>query len=356
MLDYILLNIVGSGDVNYAFIPLLLTAGQAALSISQGVSAANAAKEAAERAGERASEDAAEAARRMRNIEMGNLRFTPEEKTMSNKYTEAYDMSMSRAGEDVAAESREQALATALTQDPSAGNILGSVDLFGDTARKDAIAGLQGRIDATSALAGQEQTIDQANIDAFNKQAAAEFASADQMERAAELGLRAAEDAKLEAERQKTQAIIGGLAEGTMSALGLGASSGTFDKLFGTGDKIAENFKQYQAGETITFGDDKKDDDKKEGDKTGEHGRKYQFRDGGDMMMLDGEFSHETNKKAIIDEETGIKEGEMTGQEALVFNDEHVAIIEELTNRGDDEMLMKFMRQLLSQPQFQDQA
>ena len=74
------------------------------------------------------------------------------------------------------------------------------------------------------------------------------------------------------------------------------------------------------------------------------------------MMMLDGEFSHETNKKAIVDEETGVKEGEMTGQEALVFNDEHVAIIEELTNRGDDEMLMKFMRQLLSQPQFQDQA
>ena len=48
MLDYILLNIAGTGDVNHAFIPLLLVAGQAALSIGQGVSAANAAKEAAE--------------------------------------------------------------------------------------------------------------------------------------------------------------------------------------------------------------------------------------------------------------------------------------------------------------------
>ena len=68
--------------------------------------------------------------------------------------------------------------------------------------------------------------------------------------------------------------------------------------------------------------------------------------------------SRHTNRVPLLyfDEETGIKEGEMTGQEALVFNDEHVAIIEELTNRGDDEMLMKFMRQLLSQPQFQDQA
>ncbi len=62
------------------------------------------------------------------------------------------------------------------------------------------------------------------------------------------------------------------------------------------------------------------------------------------------------HKKAIIDEETGEKEGELTGQEAIVFNDEHVSIIEELTNSGDEETLMEFMKHLLSQPQFQDQA
>ena len=349
MLDYILLNIAGSGDVNYAFIPLLLTAGQAALSIGKGVSAANAAKEAAERAGERASEDAAEAARRMKNIEAGNLRFEPEEITMSNMMTEAFDTQMSRAAEDAAEQNRETALATANLQ---GGDITGAVDLFGDKAREDAIAGLTGRANAMTTLGSEESRISDANITNFNKQAAAEFASADQMQRAAELGLRASEDAELEAERQKKQAWTQGLGNLAIGAVGLGASSGTFDKMFGTeGNKIAEGFKEYQAGETITFGDDKKEDDK-----TGEHGRKYQFRDGGDMMMLDGEFSHETNKKAIVDEETGVKEGEMTGQEALVFNDEHVAIIEELTNRGDDEMLMKFMRQLLSQPQFQDQA
>ena len=156
---------------------------------------------------------------------------------------------------------------------------------------------------------------------------------------------RKAEDAELEADRQKRQAIIGGVAEGAMGALGLGAASGFF------GDKAKtaiENYQEYTLGDTVNLGGEE--------EKNAEHGRKYQFRDGGDVMMLDGEFSHETNKKAIIDEETGIKEGEMTGQEALVFNDEHVAIIEELTNRGDDEMLMKFMRQLLSQPQFQDEA
>jgi len=353
MLDFILLDIAGSGDVNYAFIPLLLTAGQAALSINKGVSAANAAKEAAERAGERASEDAAEAARRMQNIEAGNLRFEPEEITMSNMMTDAFDTKMSRAAEDAAEQNREMALATANLQ---GGDIAGAVDLFGDKAREDAIAGLTGRADAMTTLGSEESRISDANITNWNQQAAAEFASADQMERAAELGLRAAEDAELEAERQKTQAWTQGLGNLAIGAVGLGASSGTFDKMFGTeGNKIAANYKEWELGQTVDLDDDKKEnDDGTQG--PGKHGKKYQFRDGGDMMMLDGEFSHETNKKAIIDEETGVKEGEMTGQEALVFNDEHVAIIEELTNRGDDEMLMKFMRQLLSQPQFQDQA
>ena len=355
MLDYILLNIAGTGDVNYAFIPLLLTAGQAALSIGQGVSAAKAAKDAAVRAGERASEDAAEAARRMRMIEQGNLRFQPEEFKMSNKITEAFDTKMSRAAEDVAAESREQALATAASQ---GGNIAGAVDLFGEQARKDAIAGLTGRASAIEGLGKQEQTIDQANIRAFNIQAAKEFDLADQMARAAELGQRSAEDAALEADRQKRQAVIGGLVQGTMGVLGTAAATGL---LSDRQQDLMRAYQEYQEGD-ILEGDSKTDDENEDEivvpplDDVAEHGRKYKFRDGGGVMVTDGEFSHKTNKKAIIDEETGIKEGEMTGQEALVFNDEHVAIIEELTNRGDEEMLMMFMRKLLSQPQFQDEA
>tara|TARA_R100000458_G_C8272819_1_gene247667 strand:+ start:129 stop:1151 length:1023 start_codon:yes stop_codon:yes gene_type:complete len=340
MLEYILLNITGGGDVNYAFIPLLLTAGQAALSIAGGVSAANAAKEAAERAGQRASEDAAEAANRMRQIEQGNLRFKPEEFKMSNKLTEAFDTQMSRAAEDVAAESREQALATAASQ--GAQGVLGAVDVFGDQARKDAIAGLTGRAAAMQGLGQQEQTIDQANIRAFNLQAAKEFDQADAMARAAQLGERAAEDSKLEAERQKNQALVQGIG-GAVLALGGQAAS-----MYGSPEmkkQMQEYNDQYEEGDTL-------DPDAENFDEGG----RYKFRDGGDVMVTDGEFSHKTNKKAIVDEETGIKEGEMTGQEALVFNDEHVAIIEELTNRGDEEMLMKFMRELLSQPQFQDEA
>jgi len=390
MLDYILLNIAGAGDVNHAFIPLLLVAGQAAVAIGKGVSAANAAKEAAERAGERASEDAAEAAKRMRMIEQGNLRFQPEEFKMSNRLTEAFDTKMSRAAEDVAAESREQALASANLQ---GGNIAGAVDLFGDQARKDAIAGLTGRASAIESLGKQEQAIDQANTRAFNIQAAAEFSQADQMARAAQLGQRAAEDAELEADRQKRQAIIGGIAQGAMGALGLTKAGGGAGLLAGAPAQAAAQRQlndPYLTGQTLSGFmpgmdpatgsfttmedilrgtssgqgtpvniDDMELGDLQEIDLPEEEfaaGGRYEFRDGGDMLVTDGEFSHETNKKAIVDEETGIKEGEMTGQEALIFNDEHVAIIEELTNRGDEEMLMMFMRKLLSQPQFQDEA
>ena len=373
MLDYILLNIAGAGDANHAFIPLLLLAGQAAVSIGKGVSAAKSAKEAAERAGQRASEDAAEAAKRMRQIEQGTLRFQPEELKMSNKITEAFDTKMSRAAEDVAAESREQALATAASQ---GGNIAGAVDLFGEQARKDAIAGLTGRASAIEGLGKQEQAIDQANTRAFNIQAAREFSQADQMARAAQLGQRAAEDAGIEADRQKRQAIIGGVAQAAMGALGLtkaGGGAGLFKDAAAQAEAAGE-LAQYTTGNTLSGltpdqqelaadkayvesqgYSDPTQFEEEEGFGFAAGGR-YEFRDGGDMLVTDGEFSHETNKKAIVDEETGIKEGEMTGQEALIFNDEHVAIIEELTNRGDEEMLMMFMRKLLSQPQFQDEA
>ena len=375
MLDYILLNIAGAGDANHAFIPLLLVAGQAAVSIGKGVSAAKAAKEAAERAGERASEDAAEAAKRMRQIEQGNLRFQPEELKMSNRMTEAFDTKMSRAAEDVAAQSREQALATAAAQGGE--GILGSIDVFGDQARKDAIAGLTGRAEAMTTLGAEESRIDDANTRAFNRQAAAEFSQADQMARAAELGQRRAEDAGLEADRQKRQAIIGGIAQGAMGAFGLtkaGGGAGLLKDATKQAEAAGKLAQSYTTGNTLSgltpdeqelardkayaesqgYSDPTKFEEE-EGFEFAAGGR-YEFRDGGDVLVTDGEFDHDTNKKAIVDEETGIKEGEMTGQEALIFNDEHVAIIEELTNRGDEEMLMMFMRELLSQPQFQDEA
>ena len=85
-------------------------------------------------------------------------------------------------------------------------------------------------------------------------------------------------------------------------------------------------------------------------------GGKYKFANkGGEVHMTEGEFSHKTNKKALIDEETGVKEAELTGDEAmvmdgdnmLVFNPRQQSTIEALVNKGDSKGLMKKMKALL---------
>ena len=81
-----------------------------------------------------------------------------------------------------------------------------------------------------------------------------------------------------------------------------------------------------------------------------EDGGELNFEDGGGMT--NGEFSHENNPKAIIDEDTGVKEGEVTGGE-LVFNVEQSNKMEELIESGKGDELIEFMKELLSQPQFQ---
>ena len=73
--------------------------------------------------------------------------------------------------------------------------------------------------------------------------------------------------------------------------------------------------------------------------------------------MTKGEFDHGTNKKALIDEETGEKEAELTGDEAmvrdgenvLVFNPEQQDTIEKLVNEGDAKGLLKKMKALMKQ-------
>jgi|DEB0MinimDraft_6_1074348.scaffolds.fasta_scaffold00377_1 hypothetical protein len=82
----------------------------------------------------------------------------------------------------------------------------------------------------------------------------------------------------------------------------------------------------------------------------------YQFRQGGYIAegggVTEGEFSHDTNKKAIIDEENGQKEGELTGGE-VVFNPEQTDKIEDFIESRDANGLLGYMSMLFSLPQFQ---
>lgn len=91
--------------------------------------------------------------------------------------------------------------------------------------------------------------------------------------------------------------------------------------------------------------------------KSSEHGGRIKYEDGGYMgeegFKTKGEFNHKTNKKAVIDEEDGEKEAELTGGE-LVFNPDQSEAMEELIEKGDEKGLFRFVKELLSKPQFQD--
>lgn len=69
--------------------------------------------------------------------------------------------------------------------------------------------------------------------------------------------------------------------------------------------------------------------------------------------VTEGEFSHDTNKKAVIDEESGEKEGELTGGE-VVFNPEQTDKIEDFIEDRDADGLLQYMSMLFSLPQFQE--
>jgi hypothetical protein len=69
-------------------------------------------------------------------------------------------------------------------------------------------------------------------------------------------------------------------------------------------------------------------------------------------MKTPGPFSHERNPIHMIDKD-GDKVGEATGGE-LIFNPEQTNDIESLIDNGQAYRLLMYMRQLLSQPQFQE--
>lgn len=105
------------------------------------------------------------------------------------------------------------------------------------------------------------------------------------------------------------------------------------------------------------------------GDITNENGGKIMERGGIPVVQkLGGEFNHDTNKKAIVDEETGIKEAEATGGE-YILNPEQAQGIHskyeavkvkmmdgaELTQE-DLMALFEAVDEVFSQPQFNEEA
>jgi len=106
-----------------------------------------------------------------------------------------------------------------------------------------------------------------------------------------------------------------------------------------------------------------------------ENGGRIKYEDGGVVEELlrrqpvqktEGEFNHDTNKKAIVDEETGEKEGEATGGEYILNPEQgeeiHMAYkgIEQIVESGEEPTMEQLMalyeavQGVFSQPQFNE--
>ena len=121
-----------------------------------------------------------------------------------------------------------------------------------------------------------------------------------------------------------------------------------------TATSLASLLKDFDLGNP-GGGEDKDDDDGIDVEENGgrikaEAGMRYMADEG---FKTKGEFNHKTNKKAVIDEEDGKKEAELTGGE-IVFNPKQTKDMENLIDQGDAKGLLGFMKDLLSKPQFQD--
>lgn len=383
IIDFLVELMTPMQGVDYAIAPIVL-AGLAQLpGMIQGVSAANAAKKQAEIDAKRARADKNLAKQALADLRAGKLEFEPIKDKLSERYTDAYEMSMSRAPEQAAREAREQALASSLATggDPRsmAANMQAALG-FSQGSRADALAGLQQRKAATSTLAGLEQGVAEANAQRFREQFGKELTGAQQLFTASRAQERAAKDAQREAVRQRNQAMLGaavGTVGGALQMQGVNKFGDIFNTIPGAlstvGQQAAttgvEILPTQVADVTVpenVFGTEvttplgaNLGSFSQTSDYSGGFGNTFEspfFNNnakGGKVGKTGGEFNHSTNKKALIDEESGEKEAELTGDETMfVFNPKQTSTFEKLIKGDDAAGLMKFMKKLLKKPQF----
>jgi hypothetical protein len=259
-----------------------------------------------------------------------------------------------------AVQAQQSALAAAKYGDPrSAALIPSQVRQLEAGVQQAEIQGLQQKVAADSAVAQAQQRIDESN------QALRQSLGSMQLKRGA-AGMDAARLAAQQARQAQIEAITGAA---TAAAQGLAAGMSESAQIERAGprpvdmtrmetinpdvisDPLGANPLDYRSlmlpGQPLATAGPRVN---------AEDGMQYKFADkGGEVHVTKGEFSHKTNKKALVDEETGEKEAELTGDEAmvrdgdnvLVFNPNQQNTIEGLVNKGDARGLMKKMKALL---------
>ena len=380
MIEFLIRLITPLEGVDYAIAPIVLAGLTQLPGMLSGMSAARAAEAQGRRDEARSRADKLQAQKALSALRQGKLEFEPIKDKLNERYTDAYEMSMSRAPEQAAREAREQALASALSTggDPRAmmANMQGAA-AFAQGSRADALAGLQGRKTATSTLAGLEQGIADSNRARFRAQFDKELGQAQQLFTASRAQERAAQDAQVEARRQRNQAMLGaavGTVGGALQMEGVNKFGDIFKSIPGALSTVGTPTQNLQGtsildivqGTPFEYGTSgsnarsSSDVIDGQGNLIGIEEMDLLEEDdfpinqkGGKVGKTGGEFNHSTNKKALIDEESGEKEAELTGDETMfVFNPKQTSTFEKLVKGNDSEGLMKFMKKLLKKPQF----
>jgi len=234
----------------------------------------------------------------------------------------------------------------ALASDPRAllggvGSLLGQSNQASFMAQQ---ADVNRELSAKSNLAGLEQSALDQNIGFRRQLGMQDFQDARQAQMQAQQNIEAAKQAK----REGLANAIGGAAQFATSMF---APTGAF---FEQGGRVYENGGQMGGKEDVL---------KMLMMQKGMQG----MQGGAPVQKLEGEFNHDTNKKAIIDEETGVKEAEATGGEYILNPeqgesiDEAQEMIAEKIERGKKPtkqelmMLYKAVREVFSQPQFDEE-
>lgn len=395
IIDFLIELTTPMKGVDYAIAPIVL-AGLAQLpGMVKGISASKAAKSQAERDERRARADKEIAKRALADLRAGKLEFEPLKDKLSSRYTDAYEMAMSRAPEKASREAREQALASAISASGDPRSMAASMQAaarFAQGSRADALAGLSGRQAATSTLAGLEQGIADTNRQRRQAQLEKERLAAQQLFTASRAQERAAQDAGIEAKRQGNQALLGALTgtiggalqmqgvnklgdifkstPGALNTIPLGGFRGSATKLseiigstpstsMPSASSVLDDsgnltgIQDIELEEETGFDDDVFDFQTQAGLMAGTDPSFGGLAVGGKVGKTGGVFDHETNKKALIDEESGEKEAELTGNETMfVFNPKQTSTFEKLVKGDDAKGLMMFMKKLLKKPQF----
>ena len=334
-------------NVHYAIAPIVLQGLMGLPGLAEQRNAANRLERDAgiqsQRAGARMGrgQDLLDRARR------GDLEFNPFEFKFQNRTSDQLD----RTAEDQLAKEREQQMASGMN---AAGGSYGLEKMIlgaEDAARKTALDFKTGRDAALQNLGYMETQADFANVQNKNRlmqdqidQGQEIYTEGFQMQEGAEDLKRSARDAK--------RSALGNFAKntvlGSIQMPGVDKFEDIFKKMENPLQEMARLEKEKALAATSAQNaqyESELDEDMSITDGKGERGGRF--------GMTEGEFDHDTNKKALIDEETGVKEAELTGGEGMfVFAPKDMNFFNKAIKENDEKGLFKRVRKLMKQKRF----